>query len=270
MRGIKKACVVLLLIMVALAGCGTFDDVVSDAFGAALGRQSEALLSGMMAGWTDAMMFQMTYIQVLLLGGYGTGLEQFNEGEGVVWEVVTTDAGERASFIAERALLRRNPDGTSWWYLAYRSEQDGEDVELEYEARLDSEYNALEIYFRDPETGRVRHHVFEQPGVVAEDDDDWDDFDYDDDHVYWGEDLGQYHQERVSVTVGAGTFDANLTVYEYTDEETGERVESRWWITDAVPGELVLYEWEGTVQGDLVRGELMQVRRDYQTRFGAY
>ncbi|TVQ37419.1 MAG: hypothetical protein EA384_12270 [Spirochaetaceae bacterium] len=269
MERMRRFIIVLVIAVVALAGCGTFDAVVSDAFGAAMARPGEALLGRMMAGWTDAMAFQMAYLQVFLLGGYGAGLEEFAEGEGVTWEVVSGDDGDSARFIAERALLRRNPDGTMWWYLAYRSEDNGQEVELEYEARLDADYRALEIYFRDPETGDIHHRVLDQVELVDDDDDDWDDLEYDDDHVVWDEEVGELRRERVRVTVGAGTFDADYLVYEFTDDETGERAEYRWWITDQIPGELVLYEWEGTETG-MVRGELMEVRRDYRTRFGAY
>ncbi|TVR29003.1 MAG: hypothetical protein EA404_15830 [Spirochaetaceae bacterium] len=270
MHGRKRVLFLVVVLVAVLMGCGSLDGVMSDAFGAALERPTEEFLGQMMAGWTDAMAFQMAYLQVFLLGGYGAGLEQFAEGEGVTWEVVSSDDRDSSTFIAERALLRNNADGTSWWYLAYRTEDNGDEVEMEYEARLNQEYHALEIYFRDPETGEIRHQVLDQPEAATEDDEDWDDLEYDDDHVVWDEELGELRRERVRVTVGAGTFDAELLVYDFTDEETGERGEYRWWTTSEVPGELVLYEWEGVTEAGTVRGELMQVRRDYRTRFGAY
>jgi hypothetical protein len=258
----------VLFLTLGFTGCGTLDSVMSDAFGAALARPTEAMMGRLMSGWTDAMMFQLTYLQVFLLGGYGVGLEDFNEGEGVTWEVVSADGTDRSVFIAERALLRRNPDNTAWWYLGYQTTEDGKQVKLEYEARLDSEHRALEIYLRDPETGQIRHHVLDQPDAAP--DEQWDELEYEDDHVVWDEDIEQLRRERVRITVRAGTFDTDYVVYEFVDEETGERAEYRWWSTDQVPGQLVQYEWVGTANDGTVRGELIEIRRDYRTRFNAY
>lgn len=268
-------------LLVLAAGCASVDGIVSDAIGSAVTGTTERALERSMSQWTDQMAFQMTYMQVFFLGGYGAGFDDFEEGQGATWEITSTDGEEDSTFIGERALLRRNGDGTSWWYLRFDSEE--EDEEFEYEVLIDEEYDALEIYLKDPETGEVRHRVFEQEPEGAEEaaaedpeatgaDEEWEEPTYDDGEVVFDEDMSEYRRERVTVTVRAGTYETDLLVYEYTDEETGDSVEYRWWTTDEVPGDVVLYEWENTTEAEsgMLRGELIRVRSGYMTKFGAF
>ena len=83
------------------------------------GNQS---LFGGMADLQNVMLFNVAYLQVVFLGGHDPGFEDFREGEGVKWEITGGDGSDQASFVAERALIRRNTDGTSWWFLGYSSE----------------------------------------------------------------------------------------------------------------------------------------------------
>lgn len=273
MRNVRAIVVFgVVLSALALSSCASVGGIVSGSIDAAASQSAERALEQRMSGWSDEMAFQMTYTRVFFLGGYGAGFDDFEEGQGATWRIVSTDEEEESSFIGERALLRRNDDGTSWWYLRFRSEE-GEQEEYEYEARLDEDYTALEIYLRDPETGEVRHRVFdveEQPEDTATDEEEWEDPDYEEEEVVFEEDLDDYRKERVTVTVGAGTYEADKLVRVYTDEETGDSAEYRWWLTDEVPGDVVLYEWESLSESGQLRGELIEVRSGYTTKFGAY
>ncbi|MFP4374171.1 MAG: hypothetical protein ACLFPO_07560 [Spirochaetaceae bacterium] len=261
-------------LVVLAAGCTSVDGVVSDALGAAVTGTTEQALERSVSRWTDQTAFQMTYMQVFFLGGYGAGFDDFEEGQGATWEITSTDGEEDSSFIGERALLRRNEDGTSWWYLRFDSQEE-EDEEFEYEVLVDEEYTALEIYLEDPETGEIRHREFEQDpegADAADGDEEWEEPTYDDEEILFDEDMSEYRRERVTVTVEAGTYETDLLVYEYSEEETGDSVEYRWWTTEEVPGDVVLYEWEDTAEAEsgMLRGELIEVRSGYTTKFGAY
>jgi hypothetical protein len=231
-------------LVVLATGCALVDGIVSDAFGAAVTGTTERALERSMSQWTDQMAFQMTYMQVFFLGGYGAGFDDFEEGQGTAWEITSTDGEEDSSFIGERALLRRNGDGTSWWYLRFNSQE--EDEEFEYEVLIDEEYDALEIYLKDPETGEIRHRVFEQDPEGAD--------------------------EAAAEDPEAGDADEEWEEPTYDDEETDDSVEYRWWTTDEVPGDVVLYEWENTTEAEsgMLRGELIWVRSGYTTKFGAF
>ncbi len=264
-RAQARLVAIAMLLVVGFTGCGTLDAVMSDALGTALSRPAERMLADI-AGLTDALAFQLTFTQVFFLGGYGAGYDDFAEGEGTTWQIRSREGRDSSVVNAERALLRRNADGTSWWYLRYESDES----ELEYEARIDAEFRVMEVYFRDPDTGEVRHRVFDHPEIESDDDEEAWDGEYDDDFVATEDDFRDYRRERVRITVGAGTFDADHIVYDYRDEESSEEFEYHWWVSDQVPGELLKYEWISATEGTTLSGELMQIRRDYRTRFGAY
>jgi hypothetical protein len=244
------------------SGCTSLDSVVGDLAGRAVGGAVERRIEGMYAGYTDSMLFQLAYIQAFYLGGYGFSTDNFAEGEGTTWRVDSRDGGETSTMTAERALLQRLDNGQSWWYLKYTAE--GE-APLEYEFLIDQDMQAREMYLRDPETGQVRHHVFEydesgEPtdGTIEEDDP------YGE--TVYVQNWEEYRQDRVTIRVGAGTFETDLLVHTIVDEETGESIEYRWWVTETVPGDLVQYEFEDMEDGGTVRGELMEVRQNYRFR----
>ncbi len=60
-----------------------------------------------------------------------------------------------------------------------------------------------------------------------------------------------------SVTVAAGTFNAERVNVVGTDEETGESIDADWWRVETVPGETVRFEYrtdeDGTYNGELRR-----------------
>lgn len=243
---------------ILVGGCAGIDGMVGDVAGRTIGTAVERRLEGMYAGYTDAALFHMTFIQVFYLGGYGFATDDFEEGQGATWRITSTEQGDTQTYMAERALLERREGGLSWWYLKYTPE--GEKA-LEYEVLLNREMQAQEMYLRDPETGDIRHHVFEtgfeeeelpEEGQYAEPV-----------HV---RDWDQFRQDRVTITVGAGTFETDLLVNRITEEESGDTMEYRWWVTEEVPGDLVQYEFEDLTEGGILRGELTAIRRDYRSR----
>ena len=91
---------------------------------------AEAASATGVTGMNRKMMFNTLYAQIFFMGGFGAGYYELEETQGTVWRLSATDSeGTVSSVEAERALLKKLPDGSSWWYLAWRSE--GEEWEFE-------------------------------------------------------------------------------------------------------------------------------------------
>jgi hypothetical protein len=253
-------------VVLAITGCAGLDGVVGDVAGRAVSSAVERRIEGMYAGFTDEMLFQLAYTQVFFLGGYGFGTDDFAEGEGATWRITSRDGSETSTATAERALLEWHANGDGWWYLLYTPE-DGET--LEYEVLVDREMQAREMYMRDPETGEIRHHEFAydegDPEAMSESEEALQEEGYRTETVQV-RDWDDYRTERVTVRVGAGTFEADLLVHRITDEESGDTMEYRWWVTEDVPGDLVQYEFEDLKDGGVLHGEMVSIRRDYRFR----
>jgi len=267
--------IVVLALVVALAsGCAVMDGALNQALGGAMEKQTQQMMSGLFT-FDDVMLFNFAYMQVFFVGGFGSGISDYEETQGTVWKVETNDSEENSGFNAERALLKSLPDGNSWWYLRYESEGDN----LEYEVLLDKDYQPLEMYYRTSEDPAIRHHVFEQDQTASSSEESEDLTPEEQQqlesagantYVYTGDEYSQYKKDRVTVSVGAGTYQADYLVYTYSDEETGETVEYHWWTTKEVPGDLVKYDWINSDNGSEVTGELVSVKKGYNSRLGAF
>lgn len=269
-----------------LAGCSTISSVGNlisdiagsdeeaeskDDTGSSGGAVASSAGAGTITGPVDAssfqamqatMLFTTTYYQVFFIGGYDPAGEDFREGEGVTWEIASSEQQRADSVTITRALLKRESRG-SWWYMALES---GGDV-IEYEVLLDAEYAPVEMVWADPDSGQVLRQVFE-PGQVA--------------GPGTGEEAGAmvYSSEAESlasrtterVRVPAGSYSAEHVVFRASDYQYGEQVEYNWWVVESVPGDLVKFEYvvaDGSGQ-ELLSGELTGTRTDYRTKFGSY
>lgn len=246
----------------------TARDGIQDAADEAIAGAIESRMEDWVAGFTEPMLLQLAYTQVLHMGGFGVAVDDFQEGEGTVWELRMVDAeGEEGPPVrGERALLERMDDGTDWWYLRYETpEQDP----LEFEVRMDAAFQASEMYIRDVETGEVRHHEFDLDPSEQEErqasDAELDEAGLHTDYVHV-DDWGEYRQEQVSVQVAAGTYDAELLVF--TPPEHEGDFELRWWVNPELPGNLVRYHHEDFETGGELTGELVEHRSDYVRTLG--
>ncbi len=260
-----------LAIVSLLTACGSVmqgaSDGISSAISGAVSAEVERSVSGMLAGYTDAMLYQLAYTQAFMVGGYGVEMEDFVEGEGSTWRIESGDENEMHSFTVERALLKKNEDGTSWWYFRYQPEAD--DQSIEYEMKLTTALNPMEMYVRDPETGNVEHRVFsyrEQEEELDEGEDEIEEAGYRTER-YDIENWEDYRVGEESITVGNYTFNAAVLHYEGTEEEGDEDVSVRWWLAEDAPGELLKYEMTSKTEGGKVMGEMTDLRRDYTPRF---
>ncbi len=257
-----------------ITGCGSVMQGASSGFSSAISgavsAEVERGVSGMLAGYSDAMLYQLAYSQAFIVGGYGVELENFAEGEGSTWRVESGDDNEYHSYTVERAVLKKNEDGSSWWYFRYQPEDDEQSIE--YEMKMTSALKPMEMYVRDPETGYVNHRVFsyqEQEAELKEGEEEIEEAGFRTGSFYV-ENWEDYREREEIFSVGNYTFNATVLHYEGIEEEGDEDVSVRWWLAEGVPGELLKYEMVNKSEGGKVTGEMTDLRRDYTPRFSEY
>ena len=252
------------------------DTAIRQGMNEAISASVERQFEGWMAGYTDAMLYQLAYTQVFLLGGFGTNPDDFSVGEGSTWRIEAIgEEDDGGMFTAERALLSRDEAGNSWWYLKYTPDNhEGEDLSFEYEVLVDRDLQAREMYLRDNENQEIRHHVFDYTAADIEEAEASEAALQEEGYAttpIFLQNREQYHTEHVSVQVGSGLYDADLLVYTLEDPETNDAFEYRWWVSKDVPGELVKFEYGDMTQGGgMLRGELLDLRRDYTHRLASF
>lgn len=266
------------VLLLAVSGCMSFEQSVRSTINDAVGAAVEQELGSRLSGYTDVMMWQLAYTQAFFMGGYGFSPGDFEEGQGATWRIEAVDRDDASSFTAERALLKRNEDGSTWWFLKFDAD---EAPPVEYEVLLTSDFTAREMYVRDPETRDVRYHQFsydeQEVAEAGRGDESLEEIGYQT-GFYYTEAWDQYRQQSERITTGAGSFDADLLLftgrdaqaYAEGDEEELENLENleyRWWVTKEVPGELVRFEYRDLDNGGVLRGEMISLRDDYRPRF---
>lgn len=238
-------------VLFALGSCASLDQVFS-------------AVTGEVPGEAFAAEMQMRVVFPLAFYGYGGDpAHGYGESIGTVWEQTDSESDDVVQY--ERALLRRNADGTMWWYVA-----SGAHGELsEFEVLVNERFEAIEMVWPDPDTGEIRRHTLREPvrarGEDVEESDayvvpwhpDEVEDEVDDDY--------RVHREQVNVTVAAGTFPAE---YVRIEERDDPRNVYEVWSSDDVPGRLIRHTI--TDGDDVWSGELIEVRSGYRTRFGAY
>ncbi|HDQ14966.1 MAG TPA: hypothetical protein ENN41_09160 [Sediminispirochaeta sp.] len=257
-----------------LTSCLSTIEGISGAIDQTRARGNQALLDAVGVGAIeDGIVASMVYAQVFFAGGYGHGYDEFSEGEGARWELTSRDESGAERMEIERALLKRTPDGNSWWLL--RSKVEGEE-EFVSEALLDQDYGMLKFRYRDPETGSIREweaaesketkdaktdkkekkdKADKQPEAEAGEED-----------FFW-DDYSEYVKGKRSISVPAGKFNAEYVLIEdvYVDKDDEEyRVSYEWWLAPQVPGRLVKYVWTNESEEISLTGELLDYGKKYK------
>lgn len=278
MNLIKKAGKFLLLgaaIVLSFGGCVSVDDIVSGNLMAKTeARMGQAVADAIGIGeLEDAVLAALIYTQVFYAGGYGYGYDDFSEGEGVAWKLTAKDESGSETLQVERALLKRNADGSAWWFLAYKAEDEEEFIS---EALLDPDYNILKFRYHDPETDAIREWIpekDEEAEQVSEDEE----MDEEPQVGYFEGDYGDYVTGTERVVVPAGTFQAEHVLIEdsYTAEDGTEASEAyevryEWWLVKDIPGDLVKYSWQNVSDNSSLVGELLSNTRGYTTRLKSF
>lgn len=265
-----KFWIIALLLSVFTTGCMIHEEIARNTINQAVGQAVEAELGTIFSGYTDVMLYQLVYTQAFFLGGFGIVPDDFEEGEGATWHVVTEGQDDATTFTAERALLKRNDDGTSWWYLNF----DTEDSEpMEFEVLMDHNLQAREMYLRDIETDEVRHHVFQHNESQIEEaeasDVSMEEAGYQTNY-YFLEEWEQYHEGTESISIGAGTYNSDVLLFSSEEDQSDHEYEYRWWVSEDVPGNLLKFEYQDINEGGTLRGEMIDLRLDYEPKFTSF
>jgi len=240
-------------------------DGVTAAVSGAVEREVERSASAMIENYSSAMLYQLAYTQAFHVGGYGIGTDNFAEGEGTTWEIESESGEETSRFTSERALLKVNDDGSSWWYLRYQPENDDP---IEYEILMTSAQDPLQMYVKDPRTGDVDHYTFDHHREeMDEESEDLDEGGFNTFYTHRDE-WEDYHDGTEEITIGGETYMADILFYQGTEEDGNEDVEVRWWIAEGVPGELIRYQMtDRSDDGGTARGEMTDRRTGYTAQF---
>lgn len=222
-------------------------------------------MSDTFEGYTNMMFYQLAYTQAFHVGGFGIHPELFEEGEGTTWRIEAGDDNEINSYTTERALLKRNDDGSSWWYLSYQPEGD---ENLEYEIKMNRELEPLEMFMRNINTGEIDHHIFDTVGEDGqeawESERELEEQGYHTSYFFL-QDHEEYQQGTESVQIGNRSYESRVLAY--SGEDTEQEGEFRWWVAEDVPGHLVKYEITSENDSGKATGELVEISRNYQAKF---
>lgn len=209
-------------------------------------RVGDAVAGHMLASLTPELMqaYAMGTFQLLFYhGGHQVQLAPYKPGHYTRWQSQGLEQGE----MFERALLRREDDGTEWWRVKSTArDENGKSVGLTMEALFSAEdaggrrqVRRLRALFPDEPQPReipVTEQNAEQWTIHGQ-------------QTFTPESVEGLRQGVQSVTTPAGTFKADWLRYDQPENHTVE-----WWVVrDAsVPGQLVRYRngWREDAPGE--------------------
>jgi hypothetical protein len=215
-----------------------------------------------MEGPLQQAQFSVVYSQVFFLGGFGDDNSKAKVGRLLEWQIESTDKNGTETFNASRALLSKEPDGSQWWYLAYRAKKD----DLQYAVKLDKDFNPLLLRYRDQNTGAIKEVKYDQAEAQQGKDQmqgNQSSSTRSDGNAQVVNDPSEYAKlvkGQETITVGAGTFRTDKLVDTYTDpNDANKSYEYTWWVSKDVPG-VVKYNWVNKQDGSTMKGELVKLQ----------
>lgn len=229
-----------------------------------IGSAKKSAMGGLQSLQTGMMqtMFSTVFSSVFCVGGVYVDFATLKEGQGLVWYQEITNGSSKEELTTEVALLKKLDNGDSWWYIAM-SDEEGK---TEYEGLLDSQQRVKRIRYK--ENGEIEEYVFPTPTKPTENSDSL---------VGVGmfglganftlETLQDYVQGEEKVSVGAGSYNAKKSAYEFGSSK--DMVSYKWWFTEEVPGSIVKYDHE---LGDdcYSKGELKSIKDNYKSKFDSF
>jgi hypothetical protein len=267
----------------ALASCavfsgalGSFDPLAGAKASAEKRANAEIASASGLTGMTRKMMFNVIYAQVFFIGGFNPDIYYLAETQGCAWRLESKNKDDKENSVveSERAFLKKNADGTSWWYLSWKT---GEE-EWAFEALMDSGMMAKKIRYYNADVKRIEEAVFEESAEQKASKGTKADKAAQEEKAPPPEspssdmtvkDLARYSKGKEKVTVGAGSYQADKLVWELKDEESGKNATYTWWVDAKAPGGLVKFAWSDS-DGASLKGELSSMKKGYTTKFKSF
>ncbi|MCL2319217.1 MAG: hypothetical protein FWC45_03970 [Treponema sp.] len=219
-----------------------------------------------LTGMSQKMMFNVVYAQVFYMGGFGAGLYPLEETQGTVWRLQSKDeSGSVSNVDAERALLKRLPNGDEWWYLAWRPTGDS----VEYEALMTKDQQAKKIRYFNKDVNRIEEAVFDDPAKSSSSSGNAAPPEPAAGNLTKA-DMGKYTVGKETITTNAGTYTTDKTQWTYDDKDNKASYTYTWWVDPKAPGGLVKYLWVKSGSKQSTGGELYSVKKGYTTKFSSF
>ena len=216
-----------------------------------------------LTGMTRKMMFNMVYAQVFFTGGFGANFYELEETQGTTWRIQSRDENGNVSQVeAERALLKKLPNGDEWWYLSWRADADN----IEFEALMRKDLQPRKIRYYNEDVKRVEEAVFkENAGSAGEDpppEPAASDMNL--------SDLSKLSVGKETIKINSGTYTADKLQWTVVNEDDKATYNYVWWVDPKTSGGLVKYEWTKSGSKESLNGELYSIKKGYTTKFSSF
>ena len=237
----------------------------SDAKKSASDRASAEIFSATgLSGMTYKLMFNIVYAQVFFIGGFGAGFYPLEETQGCIWRIESKDEDGKISRVeAERALLKKLPNGDEWWFLAWRVDNDV----FEFEALMTSDLYARKIRYFNPDVKRIEEAKFDDPSSG-------DSATLPPPEPAAGSlnisDLPRYLQGKETIRINSGTYNTDRLEWSFVNEDEKTTYKYTWWVDAKAAGGLVKYLWTKSGSKESLTGELYSLRKGYTSKFNSF
>ncbi len=220
---------------------------------------------------TRKMMFTLVYSQIFYIGGFNAAYYDLEETQGTVWRMESTDEDGKTSFVeAERALLRKLPNGDAWWYLAWRDDEQ----KIEFEVLFDKELNPKKIRYYNEDVKRVEEALFDPPSKNADPKKETtpppkaESADYKSLEEFYKGSKAKTNKETLKL--GSGAWNCTRIEWSIYDEEEKTTYKYVWWVDTGAAGGLVKFEWTKSGSKEKLKGELVSMKKGYTTKFKSF
>ena len=217
-----------------------------------------------LSGMTYKLMFSLVYTQVFFIGGFGAGFYPLEETQGCIWRIESKDEEGKVSKVeAERALLKKLPNGDEWWFLAWRVDNEV----YEFEALMTSDLYARKIRYFNPDVNRIEEALFDDPSSGNPSS-------APPSEPAAGSlnlsDLPRYSQGKETIRINSGTYNTERLEWSFVDE--GEKITYKysWWVDAKAAGGLVKFLWTKSGSKESLTGELFSLKNSYTTKFNSF
>jgi len=262
----------LVAVIALLASCFSFPGIGNPLTDALEKRANAEVASAIgISQMTRKMMFSVVYTQIFFIGGFNAAYYDLEETQGTIWRLESTDEDGKVSFVeAERALLKKLPNGDSWWFLAWRDEEQS----FEFEVLFDKDLNPIRMRYYNEDVKRIEEAKFDPPSKNADPKKETtpppkaESADYKTLDDFYKSTKAKTTKETIKIT--SGTWACTRIEWSIYDEDEKATYHYVWWIDTKATGGLVKFEWTKSGSKEKLKGELISIKKGYTTKFKSF